>query len=162
MRFSLSGSAVMEIEFKRIKEKYVACIIATGPYDQISELFGELMDYVTKNKIKITEYPYCTFFNNTMEVPLEELHCEIGIPFIGDAYEEDIITIKKIPTHHVVSTIHKGTYKQTEQVYLTLMEYAVENGYIIAGPVTEVYINSPMEVPESELLTEVRFPVVKK
>jgi AraC family transcriptional regulator len=97
-----------------------------------------------------------------MEVPLEELHCEIGIPFIGDAYEEDMITIKKIPTHHVVSTIHKGTYKQTEQVYLTLMEYAVENGYIIAGPVTEVYINSPMEVPESELLTEVRFPVVKK
>jgi AraC family transcriptional regulator len=152
----------MEIEFKSIKEKHVACIIATGPYNQLPELFSELMDYVMEHNITTIEHPYCTFFNNTMEVPPEELYYEIGIPFTGDAPEECSVNIKKIPGHCAVSTIYKGTYEKTEQVYLTLMEYAVENGYLIAGPVTEVYINSPMEVPENELLTEVQFPVMKK
>jgi len=41
------------------------------------------------------------------------------------------------------------------------MEYAVENGYLIAGPVTEIYLNNPLEVSENELLTEVQFPVIK-
>jgi len=152
----------MEIKFKSIKEKQVACIIATGPYNQIPELFNELMGYIIENDIHIIEHPYCTFFNNTMEVPPEELHCEIGIPFIGEALEDSRVTIKKISPHCVVSTIHKGAYEQTEQVYLILMEYAVEKGYLIAGPVTEVYLNNPDEVYPSKLLTEVRFPVTKK
>ena len=152
----------MEIEFKNIKEIQVAYIMAMGPYDQLPELFGELMDYITENDIHAIEHLYCTFFNNTLEVPPEELHYEIGIPFIGDSTEEGSVNIKKIPPHLVVSTIYKGAYEQTEQVYLALMEYAVENGYFIAGPVTEVYLNNPMEVPESDLLTEIRFPLLKK
>jgi AraC family transcriptional regulator len=152
----------MEIEFKCIKEKQVAYIIATGHYDQLPELFGELMDYVTENDIRVIEHPYCIFFNNTLEVPPEELHYEIGIPFIGDAYEEGSINIKKISPHLAVSTIYKGAYEHTEQVYLALMEYAVENGYLIAGPVNEVYINNPMGLDASELLTEVYFHVIKK
>lgn len=152
----------MEIQFKNVKETQVACIMATGPYSQLPEIFSELMDYITENDVHVIEHPYCTFFNNTMEVPPEELYYEIGIPFIGDAYEEGSVTIKKISPHCTVSTLHNGIYEQTEQVYLTLMEYAVENGYLIAGPVTEVYINNLLEVEESELLTEVRFPVIKK
>lgn len=151
----------MEIGFKNVNERRVACIIATGPYNQLPELFGELTDYVMENEIHIIGRPYCTFFNNTLEVPPEELHYEIGVPLIGDALEDGIVTIKKIAPHRVVFTIHKGAYEHTEQVYLTLMEYAVENGYLIAGPVTEVYINNPLEVSENELLTEVRFPVIK-
>ncbi len=152
----------MEIGFKNINERQVACIIATGPYNQLPELFDELMDYVMENDVHIIDHPYCTFFNNTMEVPPEELHYEIGVPFIGDAPEDSMINIKKISSHRVVFTTYKGAYGHTEQVYLILMEYAVENGYLIAGPVTEVYLNNPMEVSEKELLTEVRFPVIKK
>ncbi|MDD1774576.1 MAG: AraC family transcriptional regulator, partial [Methanobacterium sp.] len=37
-----------------------------------------------------------------------------------------------------------------------------KNGYEIAGPPMEFYLNDPREVPESEILTEVRQPVVKK
>lgn len=152
----------IEIKFKSIKEKQVAYIVTTGPYRQISELFDELMDYITKNNIHTTEYPYCTFFNNTLNIPPEELHYEIGIPFIGNAEEESGIKIKKIPEYQVVSTIYTGSYKYTKQIYLTLMEYTVKKGYLIAGPVTEIYINNPMEVPESKLKIEVRFPVIKK
>ena len=35
----------------------------------------------------------------------------------------------------------------------------MENGYEIAGPAEEVYLNDPQSVPKEELLTEARFVV---
>ena len=152
----------MEIKFKSVREKHVVYITATGSYLQIPKIFGELMEYILENNVCILKHPYCTFFNNTLEVPPQELHYEIGIPFTGGAPEEGNVNIKKIAAHQVVSTIYEGVYKQTERVYLTLMEYALSNGYLITGPVTEIYLNNPKEVNENKLLTEVQFPVMKK
>jgi effector-binding domain-containing protein len=42
-----------------------------------------------------------------------------------------------------------------------IAEYANNNGYDIVGPVTEVYLNDPSQASPEELLTEVRFPVIK-
>ncbi len=152
----------MEIEFKSVKEHKVAYIILTGHYNQIPQIFGKLKDYITKNNIPTTEHPYCTFFNNTLKVPPEEMHYEIGIPVIGRVSEEGMIKIKKIHRHHVISTVYKGNSKYTEQLYHTLMEYAVKNGYLIAGPVTEVYIDDPQDISRINFATEIHFPVIKK
>ncbi len=84
----------MKIKFKNTKEKQVAYIIATGN-KQIPHIFTELMNYITKSDIFIIEYPYCTFFNNTLNVASEELHYEIGIPIIGDISGKGMIQIKK-------------------------------------------------------------------
>ena len=44
---------------------------------------------------------------------------------------------------------------------MQIAEYAAKNGYDVVGPVTEVYLNDPNQVSPEELLTEVRFPVIK-
>ncbi len=62
----------------------------------------------------------------------------------------------------VVSAIHKGPYDQVVGIYGAIIEYVFKNGYQIAGPSMELYLNDPMEVAESEILTEVRQPVIKK
>ena len=151
----------MKIKFKNIKERQVAYVIATGS-NQIHHVFTELMNYITKNNIFIVEYPYCTFFNNTLNVAPEELHYEIGIPIIGDISGKGTIQIKKIPGKRVVSTIHNGSYKQMNYVYHALMKYAVKNGHLISGPVTEIYINGTPEASKNEVSVEVRFPIIKK
>lgn len=151
----------MKIKFKNIKERQVAYIIATGN-NQIPHIFTELMNYITKNNIFIIKYPYCTFFNNTLNVAMEELHYEIGIPIRGDISGKGMIQIKKIPENRVVSTIHKGNYNQMNHVYHTLMNYAVENGYLLSGPATEIYINGTPEFSKKEISVEVRFPIIKK
>jgi effector-binding domain-containing protein len=152
----------MEIEVKNIDETQVAYVPAKGSYEQLPELFGEVVGYVMKEGLQITEPPYGIFFNSPMEVPPQELQFEIGIPFIGEADGEGRVKIKKVPAHQVASTVYKGPYGQAAQVYQALIEYTTMNGYQIVGPVKEIYLNSPMEVSEDELLTEVRFPVVKK
>ncbi len=151
----------MEIKFKNIKERQTAYIISTGQ-DHIPSIFSELIDYITKNNISTVEHYYCTFFNNTLLVAPEQLHYEVGIPITGEISGKGMVQIKKIPGNYVVSTIHEGSYNQMDQIYHALMEHAVKNGYLISGPATEIYINGPFEVSESEIKVEVRFPIIKK
>ncbi len=152
----------MEIEIKNIEETQVAYVSATGSYEQLPELFGEVVSYVMNQNLQITEPPYGIYFNSPMEVPQEELEYEVGIAFIGEATGESKVKIKKIPAHQAVTAVYKGPYGQAAQVYQKLMEYAMDNGYEIEGAVKEIYLNNPMEVEESELLTQVQFPVTKK
>lgn len=151
----------MEIEVKNVEETQVAYISVTGSYEQLPELFGEVVGYVMKENLQITEPPYGIYFNNPIEVPQEELKYEVGIAFIGDADGEGRVKIKTVPAHQAVSTVYKGPYGQAAQIYQALIEYTMQNGYEINGAVKEIYLNNPMEVNESELLTEVRFPVKK-
>ncbi len=149
----------MKIEVKNIEETQVAYISVTGSYEQLPELFGEVVGYVMKENLQITEPPYGIYFNSPMEVPQEELKYEVGIAFNGEATGEGRVRIKKIPAHQAVSAVYKGPYGQTAQVYQALIEFAMNNGYEIEGAVKEIYLTNPMEVDESELLTEVQFPL---
>ena len=152
----------MEIEVKMVEEKQVAYISHKGPYDALPELFGEVVGWVMSKGLQITGPPFGIYYNSPEEVPPEELMYEVGIPFVAEAQEEGRIKIKKIPAQQVLSAIHKGPYDQVGAVFAALFEYAMKNDYEIVGAPTEIYLNDPMEVPESELLTEVQFPVVKK
>ncbi|MBM4241039.1 MAG: GyrI-like domain-containing protein [Euryarchaeota archaeon] len=152
----------MQIEEKMVEEKQVTYIFATGPYDQLPALFGEVVGWVMMKGLQIVGPPFGIYYNSPEEVSPEELIYEVGIPFVGEAQEEGKIKIKKIPAQLVLSAMHKGPYDKVGPVFAALAEYAFKNGYEIVGAPTEIYLSDPNEVPESELLTEVQFPVVKK
>lgn len=152
----------MEVIEKRVEEAKVAYIPYMGSYDKIPELMQEVGQWVMKKKLQMTGRVYGTYFNSPEDVAEEKLQYEICFAFEGDAIQEGKIGIKEIPEHTVLAAMHKGPYNKVGPVIHAVANYAVENGYDIVGPVTEVYLNDPMEVPESELLTEVQFPVIKK
>ena len=151
----------MEVTEKRIEEATVAYIPYMGSYDKIPELMQEVGEWVSNKGLQMTGRVYGTYFNSPEDTAEEHLQYEIGFAFVGDATPEDKIGIKEIPEHTVLAAMHKGPYTDVGPVIHGVAEYAVKNGYDIVGPVTEVYLNSPLEVPENELLTEVQFPVIK-
>lgn len=152
----------MEIEVKTVNEMQVAYIPYTGPFEVLPQLLGEVVQWVMDKGLQMTGMPFGLYYNSPLEVPPEELKWETGIPFRGEAQEEGKIKIKKIPSQLVISAIHKGPYDQVAEVYAAVMEYAFKNGYEIAGPSMELYLNDPHEVGESEILTEIQQPVTKK
>jgi AraC family transcriptional regulator len=152
----------MKIEEKNIPEMQVAFIFYRGTYEKIPELLGELVGWLMAKGVEIKMPIYGTYYNNPLEVAPEDLEWEVGAVFIGEAEGEGNIMIKTIPEHQVLSTIFKGPYGEAASVYSPIFEYAADNNYQIVGPVTESYLNIPDDVAESELLTEVMFPVVKK
>ena len=157
----LQLGVTMEVIEKRIEEAKVAYIPYSGSYDRIPEYIQEVGQWVMEKGLEMTGRVYGTYFNSPEDVAEEDLRYEIGFSFAGDAMPEGKIGIKEIPEHTVLSAIHQGPYTEVGPVIHAVVDYAVENGYDIVGPVTEVYLNDPAEVPESELLTEVQFPVIK-
>jgi len=151
----------MEVIEKRVEEAKVAYIPYMGSYDKIPELIQEVGEWVANKGLQMTGRVYGTYFNSPEDTAEEKLQYEIGFSFAGDTVPEGKVGIKEIPEHTVLAAMHKGPYTEVGPVIHGVVDYAVKNGYDIVGPVTEVYLNSPLEVPESELLTEVQFPVIK-
>jgi len=69
------------------------------------------------------------------------------------------ITSTAIPAGKQVAGIFQGPYSKMEPFYKSMTDWMTANGLIPTGVVYEFYLNSPMEVAESELLTKVVFPV---
>jgi effector-binding domain-containing protein len=152
----------MEVIEKRIEEAKVAYIPYKGSYEEIPNLMQEVAQWVIDKGLQMTGRVYGTYYNSPEDVSEEDLQYEIGFSFTGNAEPEGKIGIKEIPEHSVLAAMHKGPYTEVGPVIHGVVDYAIKNGYEIVGPVTEVYLNDPMEVSDSELLTEVQFPVIKR
>ncbi len=152
----------MEIVEKKLTDRQVAYISYKGSYDEVPVLMGEVVGFIMAKGLQMMGAPFGVYFNSPHETPFEELMYDIGIPFSGVAEEEGRIKIKTLPAEMVVSTIYKGPYSGCGNAIGLLAQYAFDNNYEIIGPPTETYISDPNETPESELVTEMYFPVIKK
>lgn len=152
----------MKIEIKNIPPYQVAFILKKGSYQQIPDTLGKVVGWLMGKKVEIQMPVYGLYYNSPMEVSEEELEWEVGAAFIGELEGEDDIQIKVVPQHEAVTGVFKGPYGEAASVYMDLIQYAAKKGYQIAGPVLESYLNDPSEVSQSEALTEIQFPVVKK
>jgi effector-binding domain-containing protein len=152
----------MDIVEKRIEETKVAYAQYKGSYSKIPDNIMEVGKLVADDGLEMTGMVYGSYFNSPEEVPEDELEYEIGFSFEGALkLQEGKLGFKEIPEHSVLSAIHKGPYTNVGPVIHAIAEYASKNGYDIVGPVTEVYLNNPNDVKQEDLLTEVRFPVIK-
>ena len=152
----------MKIEIKDIPKYQVAFILMKGSYEQIPETLGKIVGWLMAKKVEIQMPIYGLYYNSPLDVSEDELKWEVGVAFEGEMKGEEDIQIKTVTKHEAVTSVFKGPYGKAASVYAGLINYAAKQGYQIAGPVLESYLNSPDDVPESELLTEIQFPVVRK
>jgi tRNA-Thr(GGU) m(6)t(6)A37 methyltransferase TsaA len=150
----------MEIKLRTIEENQVACISCVGSLEEIGKIIGELTGWIMKKGLQITQFPFVVYYTNPMEVLPEKMQYEVGIPFEGNTNDDERVRIKIMPKHKFLSALYKGPYVGIGSVYTEMMRYISKGGYEMIGAPREVYINTPGEVPDSELLTEVIFPVL--
>ncbi len=157
---------MVKIDAKMANEMRAACVFHKGAVaaigDDMGRLLGELMEWVMKGGLQMAGPPFAVYYSSPEEMARGEIQFEVGIPVTGEAQGEDNIQIKTFPAQNVLSAIHKGPYSQIAPVYAALMEYATKKEYEVTGAPMELWLTNPMEVAESELLTEVRFPVAKR
>ena len=150
------------ILIKRVKEKQVAYIRRKGSYEEIDKLMNNIIHWVNIKGLEIDGSPFGIYYTISQKLPPEELEYKVGIPFLGEAEEENEIKIGKIPEGHVISTIYKGPYNNATFFYNAIIDHATDNGFKIIGFPMEIYLNNSADVPDTELLTEIQFPVIKK
>jgi len=153
------GIDIMSITEKEIK------IVETKPVDMISargiiaikdfdKLFGRAFQALKEAGLEcagpILAIYHCGEFNP------QSTDIEVGIPV-----NQKTDKTKRLAGGTCAMSIHLGAYHKLHETYTAVADWLDKHGYRIAAPPYERYLNSPQEVSENQLVTEVYFPVSK-
>ena len=131
---------VLEHEFS---EEYGAC-------------FGKLFRKMEEKKLTAAAPPMVLFHSD--EYTPFGLDTEFAIPI-----KEYVTGTRDFCPGLCLKTVVQGSYLQLSSVYAKQIEWAEREGYDNSNALYEVYVTDPSEVSkESELVTEVYYPVKKK
>ena len=152
----------MKIEVTNKQPQIAAAIKRTElGMDKIVEAmnvdYTKLMEYIAQQGKQIAGAPYC-FYTNANE-DYTKFDIELGIPVNEAVSYSGEIFMSQTYEGKALTATHKGAYKDLETTYCALMDYAKENSIEIANDCYDYYISNPADTPESELLTEVVFPI---
>lgn len=121
----------------------------------IRECYGKIMQYMAELGTEPADVPFVAYYNMDMK----DLDLEIGFPVQKSTEGKGEIIKSEIPAGKYVSMMYKGPYAEMKKPYEEMMKWMKDKGYEGTGIAYEFYYNSPMEVPESELLTKIAFPL---
>lgn len=159
----ISGCAPkVEVAVKKIDSRKVAFIAKQGDYSQVGTTIGELFGWLNEKGIQPAGPPMGIYYDDPKKVPLEKCKWEVCVPVVGEVEPDERVQVKELPEMEVASLLHKGAYDKVGPSWGKLYGWIYRNKYTPAGPGMEVYLNSPDEVPEDSLLTEIQVPVKKK
>jgi len=152
----------MEIEVVTQQSQIAVAIKKTSvSMDQLKDLFDEvctkLLEYLAQQGGQMAGAPYCMYSGGNEDY--SQFDIEFGIPVTEPVPETGEIFMSRTCEGKAVSTTHKGAYKDIDSAYMALMDYVKENSLELTGVYYDYYISNPEETPESELLTQIFFPV---
>jgi DNA-binding transcriptional MerR regulator len=134
-------------------DSYFACIPAIG-----SEVLA------SNPGLQLASPEYCFSIYHDGEYKEKDIDTEFCEAVTSWGNDTDRIVFKQIercPTAACV--IHKGPYKTLRMAYAYLFKWIEDNGYTPAAPPREAYTDGIWNKPdESEWLTEIQVPIVKK
>lgn len=122
---------------------------------ELGQAYGAIIHYLDESGEKPSGIAFAAYFNMDME----NLDVEMGFTVPRPLEGKGDIKAGEIPAGRQVSSMHKGPYQGMEPVYEAVTKWIQEKGYVPTGVAYEFYYNSPMEVPESDLLTKIVFPL---
>ena len=147
---------------KKIEPMKYVSISCQGDFSQVNSVFGRLFKWLSTKNLQPAGPPFGIYYDNPKEVPLDSCRYELGIPIGMEIVGDSLVQVKALDSMEVASTVHKGSYKTVESAWNSIYSWVYSNSYEPVGPGMEIYFNSPTEVPEDSLLTEIRVPVKKK
>jgi len=122
---------------------------------ELGKNYGTIYQYMLEIGAEPGEAAYAAYYNMDMN----DLDVEMGFLTAKPQAGRGEIQSSEIPGGKQVSTLYKGPYNQMEPVYKAITEWMADNNYIPTGIAYELYYNDPNQVPESELLTKIVFPI---
>jgi effector-binding domain-containing protein len=84
---------------------------------------------------------------------------EAGVAIAADVDGCGDMLVAHLPGMTVAALIHQGAYADIETSYFKLLEWMHREGFTRSGRFMEMYLNSPLDTPDSRLLTQIMAPV---
>ena len=120
---------------------------------ELGKAYNSIIAYLAEIGEQVADAAFAAYYNMDME----NLEVEMGFPVNKELAGKGEIIANQVPAGKKVTCMYKGAYKDMGPTYEAMTKWMNDNGHQPTGVVYEFYYNSPMEVPESELLTKIMF-----
>jgi DNA-binding transcriptional MerR regulator len=150
-----------EVVTKKVPAQMIASVRDTVTIEGIAQLFGELFGYLGQLGLGPAGPPIGIYYDE--EFREGAIDAEIAAPVAGSVPERGRIKVRELPAvDQAASIIHEGAYENVGGTYSQLLKWVETNGYRLAGPIREVYVQGvePGRDP-SDYVTEIQLPVEK-
>ncbi|MBZ9571534.1 GyrI-like domain-containing protein [Methanobrevibacter sp. TMH8] len=150
---------VSRIELMKKAKKPVISIKTTTNMETLPILIGECYEKIGNYLEEIGEYPEDIPFVRYFNMDMENLKVEIGFPVYKELPGKDDIEFSYIDEMKVVWAIYQGAYQEMGESYDKIIKWIEDNNITTNGTFLEYYYNSPEEISEDKLLTEIIMPL---
>lgn len=152
---------ITEVDLPTVK---VVGMKKTGKYQDIVKMISDVVGYIMQKGVQPTGPPIYLCHETSSEEAERAAKeggatLEVGFPVSGDIETTDEFRLYEIPGGRMAKIVHKGPYIEVGRTYEELFAWVGQNQKKIIGPLREVYINNPNEVPPEEILTEIYAPI---
>lgn len=126
-----------------------------------NRLFDEALAHVEQKGGSIAGPPLDIWYAEP-DQQMENVKVAVVIPIGNDIETSDRIRVEELPgEEQMASVVHRGPFATLSQAYGALFEWVDKNGYRIAGPNRELYLQYERHGDPNQYVTEIQFPVEK-
>ena len=159
----IQGASHMSVEIKQLPAQRVATVRHIGAYNRISEAFGRLGETAGMAGLIQGKPTMIALFHDLPEVtPEAELRSDAGIVVPEGAPLPATLGEERLPAGRYACAVHVGPYERVGDAWSRFMgEWLPRSGERMApdGTCFEVYLNTPADVPQAQLKTELYIPL---
>jgi len=155
-----------EVTVVELSPQIVLGMRKTGAYREVAVMLPRVYEFALNKNIQIVGYPVFLWHETTVEEAQKadkEENADIEVAFpISEVIEipgDEEIRVYELPGGKMAKVVHKGPYEECILTYEKLFSWVAEKGKRIVGPIREIYLNDPQEVPPEEILTEIYAPI---
>jgi AraC family transcriptional regulator len=135
-----------------------------GKYGDIAAMIPKVCQFAVEKGVQIQGPPVFVCHEMSQEEVMKadkEASADVGVAVAVSAKVEDGAEVKcyELPGGKMAKTVHKGPYEECGPTYEELFAWVRQNRKRIVGPMREIYLNDPNEVPKEEILTEIYAPI---
>ncbi len=152
-----------DVVIKKVEAFRVASLrgVVPTPPEQGS-LWRDLEGYLAMHRVRPSGP--CLSLYHDEEYKERDWDIEVCEPISEDVPPDNHVAVQVLPSVDTMAcTIHEGALVAIQEAYDSIMRWVDENGYLIIGPVREVYLEEAKRGSQTDpgTVTEIQVPVEK-
>ncbi|MFV0313790.1 MAG: MerR family transcriptional regulator, partial [Anaerotignum sp.] len=109
----------------------------------------ELFEMVSQHKLRMVGPIILTYHNNPLD-QFFKTDCDLEICIQINEARDDLPEFKRFGNFKAVTALHIGRNDEIIQTHIKAIKWLNQQGYTIAGPISEEYIISPVDINNEE------------
>lgn len=159
------GNLIMfKVEIENAPEYRLGALLHQGPYTAISKVFENLVNIASAEQLwPRTRGMVGVHYDDPNVVSEDRLKSHAGLVMADDRPLPEALQEVMLPANRCAVLHYKGPYTAIKVAYDYLYgDWLPKSGYEPAdSPPYEVYLNSPFDTEESDLLTDIMLPLAE-